>query len=56
LAENIQELRIDPNDQDDQSLYEISLTARTRVKDPDYLDNDGYRSRVLESQVRLRNL
>jgi len=56
LAENIQELRIDPNDQDDQSLYEISLTARTRVKDPDYLENNGYRSRGLGSQVRLRNL
>ncbi len=56
LAENIQGLRIYPNDQDDQSLYEISLAARTRVRDPDYLENDGYRSRVLESQVRLRNL
>jgi prepilin-type N-terminal cleavage/methylation domain-containing protein len=56
LAENVQELRIDPNDQDNQSLYEISLTARTRVVDPDYLQNQGYRRRVLESRVRLRNL
>jgi type II secretory pathway component PulJ len=56
LAENIQELRIDPNDQDDQSLYTLTLTARTRIKDPDYLENDGFRRRILESQVRLRNL
>jgi len=55
LAENIQELRVDPGD-DDQPLYEIRLTARTRVKDPDYLENEGFRTRVLESQVRLRNL
>ncbi len=59
LAENIQELRIDPNDQDDQSLYDIWLTARTRVQDPDYihpLTGDHYRTRQLQSQVRLRNL
>ena len=59
LAENIQELRIDPNDQDDQSLYNIWLTARTRVEDSDYihpLTGDHYRTRQLQSQVRLRNL
>ena len=55
LAENIQELRVDPGG-DDQPLYEIRLTARTRVQDPDYLENEGYRTRALESQVRLRNL
>jgi hypothetical protein len=59
LAENVQELRIDPNDQDDQSLYNIWLTARTRVEDPDYTHpdtGDHYRTRQLESQVTLRNL
>ncbi len=59
LAENVQELRIDPNDQDDQSLYNIWLTARTRVEDPNYTHpdtGDHYRTRQLESQVRLRNL
>ena len=59
LAENIQELGIDPNDQDDQSLYDIWLTARTRVQDPDYIHpvtGDHYRTRQLQSQVRLRNL
>jgi prepilin-type N-terminal cleavage/methylation domain-containing protein len=55
LAENIQELQVDP-DGDDEPLYEIQLTARTRVKDPDYRENEGYRTRVLKSQVRLRNL
>jgi len=55
LAENIQELGVTP-DGDDQPLYEIRLTARTRVQDPDYLENEGFRIRVLESQVRLRNL
>ncbi|MFQ5842718.1 MAG: PilW family protein [Thermodesulfobacteriota bacterium] len=56
LAENIQKLEVTPDDQDDQSLYTLHLTARTRVADPDYLQNNGYRKRVLESQVRLRNL
>jgi prepilin-type N-terminal cleavage/methylation domain-containing protein len=56
LAENIQELQITPDDQDDESLYTIRLTARTRVRDLDYRENGGYRRRVLESQVRLRNL
>jgi prepilin-type N-terminal cleavage/methylation domain-containing protein len=56
LAENIQQLEVTPNDQDDQPFYEICLTARTRVQDPDYLENEGFRTRVLESQVRLRNL
>ncbi len=55
LAENIQELEVTP-DGDDQPLYEIRLTARTRVQDPDYLENEGFRTRALESQVRLRNL
>jgi prepilin-type N-terminal cleavage/methylation domain-containing protein len=55
LAENIQELQITPDDQDDQSLYTLRLTARTRVRDPDYRENDGFRRRILESQVRVRN-
>ena len=53
LAENIQALEVK---QEDQHLYRITLTARTRVKDPDYLENNGFRTRVLESRVRLRNL
>ncbi len=56
LAENIQGLEVTPDDQNDQALYTIRLTARTRVRDPDYVENDGFRTRVLESQVRLRNL
>jgi type II secretory pathway pseudopilin PulG len=53
LAENIQALEVK---QEDQHLYRITLTARARVKDPDYLENDGFRKRTLESQVRFRNL
>jgi type II secretory pathway pseudopilin PulG len=56
LAEYIEKLEVTPDDQDDQSLYTIRLTARTRVRDPDYLENNGFRTRTLESQVRLRNL
>lgn len=56
LAEYIEKLEVTPDDQDDQSLYTIRLTARTRVRDPDYLENDGFRTRTLESRVRLRNL
>jgi len=59
LAENIQKLEVTPDDQDDQSLYTLRLTARTRVEDPDYTHpdtGDHYRTRQLESQVRLRNL
>jgi type II secretory pathway pseudopilin PulG len=53
LAENIQALKAKL---EDQHLYRITLTARTRVRDPDYLENDGFRTRTLESQVRFRNL
>jgi type II secretory pathway pseudopilin PulG len=56
LAENIQGLDVNPDDQNDQALYTIRLTARTRVRDPDHRENDGYRTRILESQVKLRNL
>ena len=56
LAEYIDRLEVTPDDQDDRPLYIIRLTARTRVRDPDYLENDGFRTRVLESQVKLRNL
>lgn len=55
LAEHIQELEITPDDQDDQSLYTLRLTARTRVRDSDYREHGGFRRRVLESQVRVRN-
>ena len=55
LTENMQGLEVTPDDHD-QPLYTIRLTARTRAKDPDYLENEGYRTRVLESKVRLRNL
>ncbi len=56
LAENIQALEVK---QEDQHLYRITLTARTRVEDPDYIHpvtRDHYRTRQLQSQVRLRNL
>jgi type II secretory pathway pseudopilin PulG len=56
LAENIRDLQITPDSQDDQPLYFIQLTAGTRVRDPDYLENGGFRTRSLESQVTLRNL
>jgi hypothetical protein len=56
LAENIQELKVDP---DNHPLYTVRLRARTRVEDPHYTHpdtGDHYRTRQLESQVRLRNL
>jgi type II secretory pathway pseudopilin PulG len=58
LAENIQQLGVDPTD-NDQSLYDVWLTARTRVEDPGYIHpvtGGHYRTRELRSQVRLRNL
>lgn len=55
LAEHIHELQITPDDQDDQALYTLRLTAQTRVRDPDYSEHGGFRRRVLESQVRVRN-
>ena len=58
LAENIQELGVDPAD-NDQPLYDVWLTARTRVQDPDYINpvtGDHFRTRQLQSQVTLRNL
>ena len=60
LAEHIEKLVVKP-DSHDEPLYTITLVARTRVEDPDYKDEnrgylDGYRRRILESQVTLRNL
>ena len=56
LAGNIQDIQITPDDQDDQSSYTITLTARTRAPDPVYMENEGYRQRILRSVVMLRNL
>ena len=56
LAGNIQDIQITPDDQDDQTWYTITLTARTRNPDPDYMENGGYRQRILRSAVMLRNL
>jgi prepilin-type N-terminal cleavage/methylation domain-containing protein len=56
LAGNIQEIQITPDDQNDQPFYTVTLTARTRTPDPDYVQNQGYRQRILQSTVKLRNL
>ncbi len=57
LAGNIDDIQIDPDDQADQPWYTVTLTARTRTSDPDYIaDPQGYRKRVLQSRVALRNL
>jgi prepilin-type N-terminal cleavage/methylation domain-containing protein len=57
LAGNIDDIQIDPDDQADQSSYTVTLTARTKNPDPDYIaDPQGYRKRVLQSRVALRNL
>jgi len=53
LAEYIQKLQVPLYDP---PLCTIEVTARTRVKDPDYRENEGYRTRTLKSQVKLRNL
>jgi prepilin-type N-terminal cleavage/methylation domain-containing protein len=56
LAGNIEEIQITPDDQNDQTWYTVTLTARTRTPDPEYTPNGGYRHRVLQSRVALRNL
>jgi prepilin-type N-terminal cleavage/methylation domain-containing protein len=56
LAGNIQDIQITPDDQNDQTWYTVTLTARTRTPDPEYTQNGGYRQRVLQSRVALRNL
>jgi hypothetical protein len=56
LAGNIQDIQITPDDQNDQRWYTVTLTARTRTPDPEYTPNGGYRQRVLQSRVALRNL
>jgi prepilin-type N-terminal cleavage/methylation domain-containing protein len=55
LAGNIQNIEINPPDPD-QASYTVTLTARTKNPDPDYVENEGYRLRVLQSTVALRNL
>jgi hypothetical protein len=56
LAGNIPDIQITPDDQNDQTWYTVTLTARTRSPDPEYTPNGGYRQRVLQSRVALRNL
>ena len=56
LAGNIQDIQITPDDQADRAWYTLTLTAQTKKPDPDYTQNGGYRQRVLESRVALRNL
>ncbi len=56
LAGNIQDIQITPDDQNDQAWYTITLTARTEKPDADYTQNGGYRQRILQSRVALRNL
>jgi prepilin-type N-terminal cleavage/methylation domain-containing protein len=56
LAGNIKDIQIAPDGEDDRSWYDITLTAQTRKPDPNYQQNLGYRQRVLESRVALRNL
>jgi hypothetical protein len=55
LAGNIHDFQITPDDQNDQSSYTITLIARTKVPDPDYTKDQGYRLRTLRSTVVLRN-
>jgi len=47
---------VNPDDLADQSWYTVTLTAQTRKPDPEYTQNGGYRQRVLQSRVALRNL
>jgi prepilin-type N-terminal cleavage/methylation domain-containing protein len=56
LAGNIQDIQITPDDLNDQTCYTVTLTAQTRTPDPEYTPHGGYRQRVLESRVALRNL
>jgi len=56
LAGNILDIQVSPDDQNDQPSYTVTLTARTKNPDPDYGENEGYRLRVLQSMVALRNL
>jgi len=56
LAGSIQDIQITPDDQADQPWYTVTLTARTKNPDPDYIQNEGRRQRVLQSRVALRNL
>jgi len=56
LAGNILDIQITPDDQNDQTWYTLTLTARTRKPDPEYTQNGGFRQRVLQSTVALRNL
>ncbi len=56
LAGEIQDLQITPDDQNDQTWYTLTLTARTRKPDPNYQQNGGFRQRVLQSRIALRNL
>jgi prepilin-type N-terminal cleavage/methylation domain-containing protein len=61
LAGNIQDIQIEDEnfqdvDIDDKEFYYVTLTAQTRIGDPDYQENQGHRRRILRSGVKLRNI
>jgi prepilin-type N-terminal cleavage/methylation domain-containing protein len=56
LAGSIKDIQIAPDNLNDQTWYTLTLTARTRKPDANYQQNGGFRQRVLESRVALRNL
>ena len=55
LAGNILDIQIDPDDLNDRPFYDLTLTAQTRKRDPDYTPNQGRRQRILQSRIALRN-
>jgi type IV pilus assembly protein PilW len=64
VAENISSLTFSYFDEDGNSTadlsqirsVEITLTAQTAERDPDYTPNGGYRTRTLETVVKVRNM
>jgi prepilin-type N-terminal cleavage/methylation domain-containing protein len=64
IAENITELTFEyfstngeatANDEDIR-MVRVAVTARTEKPDPDFRDNEGYRTRQLASNIQIRNL
>jgi prepilin-type N-terminal cleavage/methylation domain-containing protein len=64
VAENIESLQFNYFDENgnltsnppDIRMVKVTITARTDMRDPEYKGGDGYRRRLLSSNIKLRNM
>jgi len=64
IAENVENLQLEYFDANgnitanppDIRMVKVTVTAKTNMSDPDYKGGDGYRRRILSSNIKVRNM